>query len=128
MRRVYALRWLLAFAFTQAVECPIYASALRDRTRGGETTWPLGARLAGAFGASALTHPVVWFVIPWLWEQLGWLGGYWGMVAAAEAFAWGAEGLYLRALALRSPFAWSLVANAASFGLGLLSRSIFGLP
>jgi hypothetical protein len=48
---------------------------------------------------------------------------------AAELFAWLAEAAYFR-LAFRRPRAWlwSLIANAASLGLGLLSRRIFGGP
>ena len=38
-------RWLFAFAFTQAVECPIYVCVFR-------------VRLAVAFGASTITHPL----------------------------------------------------------------------
>jgi hypothetical protein len=125
---VYVVRWLAAFLFTQVVECPIYASALCDRPARGPRGWALGPRLAAAFGASAFTHPVVWFVIPWLWSSLDRVGGYWAMVVVAELFAWSAEGLYFRALSLPRPWAWSLVANAASFGLGLLSRSLFGWP
>ena len=104
-----ALRaWLLAFAFTQAVEIPIYRRA--------------GAPLWVAFGASALTHPVVWFVfpqadLPWLW-----------MVLWAELFAWLAEAAWLRWNGVRRPLRWSLLANGASLALGLLARRWFGVP
>src|SRR5262249_35014609 len=57
------LEWIYAFLFTQAVEVPIYVFALR----GGPETPPqraLAKRVLIAFGASALTHPIVWFVIP----------------------------------------------------------------
>jgi hypothetical protein len=106
--------WLAAFAFTQAVEVPLYTWALRRR------------RVAAlwAFGASALTHPVVWFVMP----QLSWPGGYWGYVAAAETFAVGVEALYLRSLGVRWPLLWALLANGASASLGLASRAWFGWP
>jgi hypothetical protein len=103
-----ALAWLLAFAFTQAVEIPIYRRA--------------GAPLWVAFGASALTHPVVWFVfpragLPWLW-----------MVLWAELFAWLAEAAWLRWHGVRRPLWWSLLANGASLSLGLLSRHFLGGP
>jgi hypothetical protein len=102
------LSWLLAFAFTQAVEIPLYRRA--------------GAPLWVAFGASALTHPVVWFVfpragLPWLW-----------MVLWAELFAWLAEALWLRWHGVQRPLLWSLLANGASLSLGLLSRELFGVP
>ena len=118
--------WLGAFVFTQAVECPIYMWALKRRPG----SWTL--RLAIAFGASAITHPVVWFVIPWLWNALDRVGGYWGMVVVAELFAVLVEGIYLRlvhparsqALAL----GWALGANLASVTLGFASRAYFGWP
>jgi hypothetical protein len=47
--RELALRWLVAFAVTQAVECPLYVRVFR-------------VRLGVAFGASAITHPFVCFV------------------------------------------------------------------
>lgn len=96
--------FLYAFGFTQLVEAPIYARAIERPPR-----------VAWALGASALTHPVVWFVFPALWP-----GGYWSMVLVAEAFAVGVESLYLRALGVRRALAWSLLANGASFLLGLL--------
>jgi hypothetical protein len=100
--------WLLAFAFTQAVEIPIYRRA--------------GAPLWVAFAASALTHPVVWFVfplldLPWLW-----------MVLCAELFAWLAEAAWLRWHGVRRPLWWSLLANGASLSLGLLARRWLGVP
>lgn len=106
----YALAWLGAFAFTQAVEVPVYR-------RAGCSWW-------GALGASALTHPVVWFVIfPWV------PAGYVERAVLAEVFAVLVEALWLR-VALRRPRAlgWSLLANGLSFGLGLLSRRLFGWP
>lgn len=104
--------WLFAFAFTQVVEVPIYRRALGDRR------WAT----AIAFGASALTHPVVWFVFPRLFAH------YLTMVVAAEVFAWLVEAAYLRAFGLRRALWWSFVSNGASFSLGLLSRALFGRP
>jgi hypothetical protein len=100
--------WLLAFAFTQAIEIPLYRRA--------------GASLPVAFGASALTHPLVWFAFPRLPLPWGW------MVFWAELFAVLAEALWLRAFRVPRPLPWSLAANLASLSLGLLSRRLFGLP
>lgn len=104
--------WLTAFVFTQLVEVPIYSVGLR-------------CNLLLAFGASALTHPVVWFVI----FNPSFEATHLTKVVIAELFAWLAEAAYF---ALRfgkwRALAWSLVANAASFGAGLLSRSMFGSP
>lgn len=108
--------WLGAFAFTQAVEVPIYTRLVR----GG---WVRAA------GASALTHPIVWFVFPVLAElmSLDWLT----MVIVAELFAWWAEAAYFRRTARiswRRALIATFVANASSVVLGLLSRAWFGWP
>ncbi len=102
------IAWAIAFAFTQAIEVPIYL-----RVTG----------LKVAFLASALTHPIVWFVFPALWP-----GGYVSMVVAAELFAWGAEALWLRAHRVERAALWSFIANAASFCIGMALRSCFGIP
>ncbi len=109
--------WLGAFALTQLVETPIYARALAPRGPDRLT------RLALAFGASALTHPVVFFGFPrWFPDD------YWTGVAAAELFAVCIEALYLRRLGVDRAIAWSLLANAASVAVGLSSRAALGWP
>lgn len=107
----YAWSWLCAFAFTQLVEIPIYSVGLR-------------VSVAAAFGASAITHPVLWFVLfprlplPYIW-----------LIIAGETFAVVVEALYFAVIFhRRRAIAWSLVANGASFGLGMLSRWLFGMP
>ncbi|EYF03355.1 hypothetical protein [Chondromyces apiculatus] len=103
--------WFSAFFFTQCVEMPIYA-------RLAKAGW------IAAFGASALTHPIVWFVIPSFFP-----GNYWRMVAVAEAFAVIAEALYLHfGFRVKRALLWSLLANATSVTLGFLSRHFFGWP
>lgn len=121
----FAHAWLSAFAFTQVVEVPIYVAALRIDGKSAERAWlrPAWARAGVAFGASALTHPVVWFVIPSLVTS-----GYWTMVLWAEVFAVVAEAVYFRLFRLERAFAWSLLANAASAGLGFASRALFEWP
>jgi hypothetical protein len=102
--------WLLAFGLTHAVEVPIYLALLR---------LPWGRRFGAAFGATTLTHPCVWFVLPGL--LVPWVG-YWGYVAVAESFAVLVEALLCSGLGTRRrrAFTASLFANAASFGVGLL--------
>ncbi|MFT3770658.1 MAG: hypothetical protein QM820_34975 [Minicystis sp.] len=129
------LAWLSAFGFTQAVEVPIYVLALR-RTSAEEVATPIEgprALLAAAFGASLITHPIVWFVFPQLWMMLPRLpfGSYNGMVLAAETFAIVTEGLYfylLGAMGFRRSMLWALVANLTSVTLGLASRARYGWP
>lgn len=107
----YFLAWLSAFAFTQLIEVPIYRRAF-------------GVSALAAFGASALTHPTIWFVII---PQLQ--ASYLEESVLAELFAWLTEAAYFAWL-LRRPRAlmFCLVANAASLGLGLLSRYLLGAP
>jgi hypothetical protein len=108
----YVLAWLRAFVFTQLVEMPIYRRAFGS-------TWLV------AFGASALTHPIVWFGVFHPRVPLG----YAEKLVLAELFAWLAEAAYFRALlGPRRALAWSLVANAASALLGWGCRALFGLP
>jgi hypothetical protein len=117
--------WLAAFLVTQAVEVPIYLVGLRGVRRSAPV------RVAAAFGASAVTHPVVWFAVPALfaaaWPE-AWPGGYVVSVAVAEAFAVAVEALGLNLLGLRRAWLWSLVANAASTTIGLTSRGLTGWP
>lgn len=123
-------RYLLAFALTQLLEMPIYLRALRVR--------PLAA-----FGASALTHPIVVFAMPHLWRSLylvlhhsfAWFTlsdrGYgWGYGVLAESFAVGAEALYFWVLGIppKKAFLWSLLANALSALTGLLLQATLGIP
>jgi hypothetical protein len=104
--------WLIAFAFTQAVEVPIYSVGLR-------------VSLFAAFGASAITHPIVWFVI--FHPQVP--GSYLAKTVVAELFAWAIEAAWFGyVFKKRRAWLWSLVANGASFGAGMLSRALFGIP
>lgn len=116
--------WLDAFLLTQVVEVPIYLLALARL----EPRRP--ARLAVAFGASAVTHPFVWFVIPDLvyaaWNPLP--GSYAVLILLAESFAVGVEAGWLRAFGLRRALLWALGANMASFGAGQALRLLIGWP
>jgi hypothetical protein len=114
------MSWLVAFAFTQAFEVPIYLWVMRRQAVELST---LG-RLLVAFGASALTHPIVWFVLPRLQSTLG----YWGYVAVAEVFAVLVEAAYVARFGVERALLWAFVANAASASIGLTSRWLFGVP
>ncbi|MFT3764477.1 MAG: hypothetical protein QM820_03010 [Minicystis sp.] len=130
--------WIAAFLFTQAIEIPIYVRA----QRGSPASPTLSGRVATAFGASAITHPVVWFVMPaaadaiFLWmarhglrslvagDTFRWLA--FGVLA--EGFAVAVEALYLRAMRVPRPWSWALVANFASASLGYVSFRLTGWP
>lgn len=98
--------WLTAFALTQLVEVPILSWWLRDRP------WP--ARLTWAFGASAMTHPIVFFVARPLLAP----GSFVAYVVVGETFAVLAEALYLRRLGVPNALLASVTANAASWSAG----------
>jgi hypothetical protein len=105
------LAWLVAFVFTQLIEVPLYRRLL-------------DCSLLRAFGASAITHPIVWFAIMPLLPL-----GYWQNVVVAELFAWGVEALWFGfGYGVRRAVWSALVANAISLGLGLLSRAVLGAP
>lgn len=129
--RELVLRWVLAFVLTQCVECPIYIRAFRVRP------WV-------AFGASAITHPIVVFVIPRLWGALylAAVSGSPGRVLSpdayfvvygvlAETFAIVTEALWLawRAdLGAKRALVVSLVANVASSATGGICYLVTGYP
>lgn len=103
-------RWLRAFLFTQLVEVPIYRFGLRTS-------------LLRAFGASAITHPIVWYVA----VLSGWDAPWAVRVSVVETFAVVVEALWFGVtFGARRGLVWSLVANATSFSLGLLSYRWFG--
>lgn len=110
--------WLRAFLFTQVVEMGVYTSATAPR--------PLRERLAIAFAASAITHPIVWFVIPDTVRALALTGDvmtdWWIAIAVAETFAFSAEAVWLGLFGVRprEAAARAFLANAFSFTLGLV--------
>ncbi len=102
--------WLVAFGLTLATELPLLLRLLRGA---GSRRRILGVGLA----ANALTHPVVWFVLPRFFQSFG------PYVFVAETWAAGAEALVywlaFRKEGLARAVAASALANAASLGLGL---------
>lgn len=104
--------WLVGYLFTQAIEVPLYLRLTHGR-------W------STALLASTFTHPIVWFVFPAICP-LSW--GYWGMVAAAEAFAVLGEAAWLRLNGVGTSLKWAFVINTASATGGLLLRHTFGAP
>ncbi len=75
------LDWAPAFALTQLIEVPIYRRTLRCPAE-------------VAFAASAITHPIVWFLFPWMGCHMLGVRGV-PVVVASELFAWIAEAVYL---------------------------------
>lgn len=118
----WILQWSIAFCFTQLVEMGVYVRAHAPLSDG--TQRPIAERLAIAFGASGITHPLVWFVIPDVaMNGLG-IAEWWHVVAIAEVFAVLTEAIYLRAFGVRWAILWSLAANGTSFVGGLFCYDI----
>ena len=109
------ISWLGAFVVTQLVECPIYRIALQQIN--GHKVWLY------AFSISLFTHPIVFFVFPFID-----FASYWDMLAAAEAFAVLVEAMILRHWGCPRPITVSVVANVSSAGIGLGLRAITGFP
>jgi hypothetical protein len=87
--------------FTRAMEIPIYLFALRDQKR------PRALLVLIAFGPSAITHPIVWFVIPNMVHR------YVRMAVVAELFAVFVEGCYFQAVGVRrAPNAYGVTPTA----------------
>lgn len=117
--------WLRAFVLTQMVELVVHAHA-------PGLTRPWRERAAIGFGASAITHPIVWFVIPSaVYYALAWPSlsdEWWVAVAIGETFAVLGEAVWLRLFGVRAIVALgvSLFANAWSFSLGLIAYRALG--
>lgn len=77
------------------------------------------------FLASAMTHPVVWFVIPKFAHEYGW--SYPMLLLVAESYAYGVEYGWYRYLGAKKPFLLSCVLNSCSFLIGLLIYFYLGV-
>lgn len=104
--------WILAFAITTLIEVPIVVWLTRDL----ELTAPKRTLIA-VFGQLA-THPIVWFVLPFIPRLTGWQ-----TFLVSEAWAWGAEALLyatvMPGLSGRRAAGISGVANGLSVAVGL---------
>jgi hypothetical protein len=102
--------WLHAFLLTQAIEIPLYLWAGRRVA--------LCQRWLAAAGASAVTHPVLWFCFPWDRAP------YVQCLVAGESFVVFTEAFLLAQAGYRRPLAVSLMVNAASAAAGLALHAL----
>lgn len=96
--------WLLAFCLTQVVEAPLYLMACPDRS--------IQHRLVIALGASAITHPALYFGIRAI------DGDWMTLVLAGELVVVAIEAGWLALWRVDQPVAWALLANASSVAVG----------
>jgi hypothetical protein len=109
--------WFPAFVLTVAVEAPI----VWFLARGVE---PNSARLLVlVVFANLVTHPAVWFIFTQLL-----VAGTAAFTIAAETWAIGVEAIFyavvFRGLGVQRALGTSLVANATSYGAGLLTTAL----
>jgi len=111
-------QWFRAFAWTLGIELLVAGVWLRG-------TLPLGRRVGVICVANVATHPAVWLIFPELGAALGWPSL--GSLVASEVWAFGFEafvyGLFLGAGKRRTAIGTSVVANAASLGIGFVLRA-----
>ncbi|MCE9572298.1 MAG: hypothetical protein K8W52_04015 [Deltaproteobacteria bacterium] len=111
-------RWLLAFVWTLALELPIYTRWLRGSMRSG---WALCGLV---FAVNAVSHPLLWFVMPRLTPYPLYLAVGETSVVIVEALIIAAA-LRGRPGAARLAFLSSLTANAFSTAVGLIVMPLF---
>jgi hypothetical protein len=113
----WVLDWLRAFALTVAIEAAVAVPLL------ARAEPHLARRLAAVLLVNLATHPLVWFLFPGVAARST------VRLALSEVWALTAEtGAYLVVwprLGARRAFATSLLANAASFILGLWYGRMF---
>ena len=104
------MTWPIAFIITQVTEILIALMVWK--------TAPKHRVIALVFLASAITHPIVWFVMPGFAREYHW--DFFTFMVVAESYAYGVEILWYFAMKVPRPIFLSCVANSGSFGLGLL--------
>ncbi|MFO1485274.1 MAG: hypothetical protein U1F71_18075 [Verrucomicrobiaceae bacterium] len=106
--------WLTAFLLTQVIEAPLYWIAAHTLSAPKRATY--------AFGASTLTHPVIWFCLPWQTSP------YVPLLIVAETFVITVEGLWGRLWNVPRYWKASMVANVASLCVGSMIRWLLLYP
>ena len=110
-----ASAWARAFAVTLAIELIVVLAITRD----SKESVPRRALLVTF--ANFVTHPIVWFVIP------EWISNRAPQLVVCETWAILAEAIFY-ALTMRMrgarAFGIAAVANAASYGVGIVLRAL----
>jgi hypothetical protein len=111
----YVALWARAFCLTQVMEVPIYTAIAWKRA----PAWRLAL---AAFACTAITHPLLWFVWPFVVRD------YTAYVISGELLIAAAETLIFFALipklTLPRAIAAAFLANAVSYGVGQLLHAL----
>lgn len=106
------MTWIMAFTLTQVIE--ITAGLLFWKDREVSVFRKIGI----LFGASLITHPMVWFIFPQIREEGGY--SYGEYLLMAESYAYSVEALYYYAFRIKHPIWLSVIANSCSFLTGVI--------
>ena len=105
------MTWIVAFTLTQMIEITVGLLLWRDQKVS------LIRKIGILFGASLLTHPLVWFVFPDMSAE--WGLSYTEYLLMAETYAYGLEAFYYFSLRVSRPIMLSTVTNSFSFLTGV---------
>ena len=101
----------MAFTLTQVIEITVGMLLWKDEKVSSIR------KIATLFGASLITHPMVWFVFPEIRDEGGY--SYGEYLLMAESYAYGVEALYYYAFRIKRPILLSVLANSCSFLTGV---------
>ncbi len=105
------MTWIMAFILTQVIEITAGMLFWRDDEVSSLR------KIATLFGASLITHPMVWFIFPQIRDEAGM--SYGEYLLMAESYAYGVEALYYYAFRIKHPILLSVIANSCSFLTGV---------
>jgi len=112
------LMWVRSFVFTLAAEVPVYVLLVWKKV-------PLWRAVVAGMAGTCLTHPLLWFV----WPKV--VSDYTVYIVTGEILVAVIETLVFwiiaRPVFFSRAVAASFIANAVSYGLGMLLRAL-GVP
>ena len=106
------MNWIMAFSITQVVEITVGSLFWKDEDISTKR------KCLTIFGASLITHPMVWFVFPNIQHEGGF--SYEEYLLMAEGYAYSVEAFYYYVVKVKRPILLSIATNTCSFLLGLL--------
>lgn len=105
------MTWIMAFTLTQVIEITVGMLFWKDKEVSS------ARKICILFGASLITHPMVWFIFPQIRDEGGF--SYGEYLWMAESYAYGVEALYYYAFRIKRPIVLSVITNSCSFLTGV---------